>query len=126
MDFNSQPIGTKLVICKRGAYLNEIYIFGIVIAGPRNSKRIQIVETLSEEKNNDPITQYTKITPCWDKPKLNEIYCVSTGKSGEMKGLSWLRSYPDGNECNCTNKNAPRLYGVYDETHEYLNCHDSP
>ena len=128
IDFNAQPIGTKLVFHHRGAYMNEDYTFGIIIAGPRKTKRVQIVETLREQKNSDPITIYYKLIPQWDKPILNEIYSVSVGKSGGMKGLSWLRSYPDhcGGGGTCSSRNAPWLLGVYDETQKYEDCRDSP
>jgi hypothetical protein len=126
IDFSAQPIGTKLVFHQRGAYMNEDYTFGIVIAGPKKTKRVQIVETIREQKNNDPITVYYKLTPQWDKPILNEIYCVYVGKSGEMKGLSWLRSYPDCGGGTCPSKYAPWLLGVYDETQKYEDCSDSP
>lgn len=123
-NFETLPVGTKVVFCDRGAYENRSFIFGVVVSGGKNKKnKVQIVEKENIKLNDDGITFNEVTKPKWDKPDANEIYCVTIGKSKINIGMQWLKSYP-GSYDGC--RDSPFLYGLYDETYEYVDCRDFP
>lgn len=85
-DFQTLPVGTRVVFCERGNAMEELYTFGIVAAGrsPRDKKRVQMVYTDQAEVNDSPLQR--RLTPHWDRPLPGQILSVTMPRDHYLEG----------------------------------------